>query len=56
MQIGDARVSRGDHQDLEAQRRTLRASACEIVFEEEASGAVHARPQLERALARMLSG
>ena len=56
MQIGYARVSRGDHQDLEAQLRTLEGAGCEIVFSEEASGARSDRPELARALARLQRG
>jgi DNA invertase Pin-like site-specific DNA recombinase len=56
MQIGYARISRGDHQDLAPQLRTLTDAGCEKVYEEEASGADAARPQLKALLARLEPG
>jgi len=56
MQIGYARVSRGDHQDLAAQVRTLTEAGCELIFREEASGADPSRPQLRKALERIGDG
>jgi DNA invertase Pin-like site-specific DNA recombinase len=56
MQIGYARISRGDHQDLAAQLRTLTEAGCAEIFREEASGADTARPQLKALLARLQPG
>ncbi|WP_269717209.1 recombinase family protein [Caulobacter sp. NIBR2454] len=56
MLIGYARISRGDHQDLAAQLRTLSEAGCEKVYDEEASGADAARPQLKELLARLEPG
>jgi DNA invertase Pin-like site-specific DNA recombinase len=53
MQIGYARISRGDHQDLAAQLRTLTEAGCEKVYEEEASGADTTRAQLKALLASL---
>jgi DNA invertase Pin-like site-specific DNA recombinase len=55
MLIGYARVSTQD-QRLDLQRDALRAAGCEEVFEEVASGARTARPELERALGRLRAG
>ena len=56
MQIGYARISRGDHQDLSPQIATLRAAGCEIIHEEEASGGDGNRPRLAMALASLQPG
>ena len=56
MEIGYARVSRGDHQDLTAQLNTLAAAGCDPVFREEASGGKSDRPQLARAIAALKPG
>jgi DNA invertase Pin-like site-specific DNA recombinase len=56
MQIGYARVSRGDHQDLAAQLAALTAAGCNPVFREEASGGQADRPQLARAIAALKPG
>ena len=53
--IGCARVSTED-QDLAPQLDTLHAAGCAVVFEEHASGASRARPQLAAALARVRRG
>ena len=46
MQIGYARVSRGDSQDLDPQLRALTDAGCSIIYREEASGAKSDRPEL----------
>ena len=56
MQIGYARISRGDHQDLSPQIATLRAAGCEIIHEEEASGGDGNRPRLAAALMSLQPG
>ena len=56
MQIGYARVSRGDHQDLNAQLAALTAAGCDPVFREEASGGEASRPELARALDALKPG
>lgn len=56
MRIGYARVSRGDHQDVTAQLEALRAAGCELIFEEEKSGADVTRPELAKAIARLGEG
>ena len=53
MQIGYARISRGDHQDLSPQIATLRAAGCDIIHQEEASGGDRNRPRLAMALASL---
>lgn len=56
MQIGYARVSRGDSQDLDPQLRALTEAGCSIIFQEEASGAKSDRPELALALAALKPG
>jgi DNA invertase Pin-like site-specific DNA recombinase len=56
MKIGYARVSRGDHQDLENQIVTLTAAGCETVFKEEASGGKADRQQLANAISALNNG
>lgn len=56
MQIGYARVSRGDHQDLSAQLAALDAAGCDLVFREEASGGRTDRPELARAIKALTPG
>ena len=53
--IGYARVST-EEQDLAPQLDALRAAGCTELFEEHASGASRARPQLQAALARVRRG
>ena len=50
MQIGYARVSRGDSQDLDPQLRALTDAGCSIIYREEASGAKSDRPELALAI------
>ncbi|WP_239807477.1 recombinase family protein [Croceicoccus hydrothermalis] len=50
MQIGYARVSRGDSQDLDPQLRALTDAGCSIIYQEEASGAKSDRPELALAI------
>ena len=56
MQIGYARISRGDHQDLSPQIATLRAAGCDIIHEEEASGGDSNRPRLAAAIDNLRHG
>ena len=49
MLIGYARVSTDD-QNLDLQRRALRAAGCEQIFEDQVSGAALARPGLSQAM------
>ena len=56
MQIGYARVSRGDHQDLAAQLVVLTAAGCDPVFQEEASGGQADRPELTKAIKSLHPG
>lgn len=56
MQIGYARVSRGDHQDLDAQVAALAAAGCDPILREEASGGQTDRPELARAISSLQSG
>jgi DNA invertase Pin-like site-specific DNA recombinase len=53
MILGYARISRGDHQDIAAQVRTLTEAGCSRVYRDEASGADTAGPQLREMLARL---
>ncbi|MBV9116218.1 MAG: recombinase family protein, partial [Acetobacteraceae bacterium] len=53
--LGYARVST-QAQDLEPQLRQLRAAGCTEIFEERASGASRARPELARLLDRLRAG
>jgi len=55
MQIGYARVSSKD-QDTEAQTAALRASGCELIFQEKASGGRWDRPELHRLLSQLRKG
>ena len=56
MQIGYARVSRGDSQDLDPQLRALTDAGCSIIYQEEASGAKADRPELAQAIAALKPG
>jgi DNA invertase Pin-like site-specific DNA recombinase len=56
MQIGYARVSRGDHQDLDAQVAALAAAGCDPILREEASGGQADRPELARAIRSLQPG
>ena len=56
MQIGYARVSRGDSQDLDPQLRTLTDAGCTIIYQEEASGGQADRPELARAIGSLKAG
>lgn len=56
MVIGYARVSRGDHQDLESHLATLTGAGCETIYREEASGGRGDRRELARALAALGPG
>jgi hypothetical protein len=56
MQIGYARVSRGNHQDLAAQLAALGAAGCDPVFREEASGGQTDRPEPARAIGALTLG
>lgn len=53
--IGYARVST-ETQDTSAQKRNLRAAGCEVVHEEQASGAKRSRPVLARLVSEMRRG
>jgi DNA invertase Pin-like site-specific DNA recombinase len=55
MRFGYARVSTRD-QNLELQLDALNQAGCEIVFQEKASGAKAARPELERLLSQLRKG
>lgn len=55
MKIGYARVST-DEQNLDLQRQALTAAGCEIIFEDQASGADSARKGLAEAMARAAAG
>lgn len=56
MQIGYARVSRGDSQDLAPQLRALRDAGCDTIHQEEASGGQGDRVELAAALKRLGPG
>jgi len=56
MQIGYARVSRGDHQDLDAQVAALAAAGCDPILREEASGGQADRRELARAIQSLQPG
>jgi DNA invertase Pin-like site-specific DNA recombinase len=56
MQIGYARVSRGDHQDLDAQVAAFAAAGCDPILREEASGGQTDRPELARAIRSLQPG
>jgi len=56
MQIGYARVSRGDSQDLDPQLRALADAGCMTIFREEASGGQADRPELARAIGGLNPG
>ncbi|HEY3639291.1 MAG TPA: recombinase family protein [Rhizomicrobium sp.] len=57
MLIGYARVSRGDHQDPDAQARTLTEAGCSRIVRESASaGAGMARPRLRELLTTLKAG
>ena len=56
MQIGYARVSRGDSQDLDPQLRALTDAGCSIIYQEEASGAKSDRPELTLAIEALKPG
>jgi hypothetical protein len=55
MNIGYARVSTRD-QNLTLQLDALHKAGCETIFQEQASGATKARPELERLLASLRPG
>ena len=55
MNIGYARVSTRD-QNLELQLDALNKAGCETIFQEKASGATKARPELDRMLAGLRTG
>jgi len=55
MNIGYARVSTRD-QNLELQLDALTKAGCETIFQEQASGATKARPELDRLLASLRPG
>ena len=55
MNIGYARVSTRD-QNLELQLDALNKAGCETIFQEKASGATKARPELDRMLAGLRPG
>ena len=56
MQIGYARVSRGDSQDLDPQLRALTDAGCSIIYREEASGAKSDRTELALAIEALKPG
>jgi DNA invertase Pin-like site-specific DNA recombinase len=56
MRVGYARVST-EEQNLDMQRRSLKAGGCELVFEDcGVSGIARSRPQLDKALAGLRQG
>ncbi len=56
MEIGYARVSRGDTQDLAPQLRTLTDAGCHPIYQEEASGGQADRRELARAIGALTPG
>lgn len=56
MEIGYARVSRGDHQDLDPQLRALTDAGCATIYQEEASGGQVDRRELARAIGALNPG
>ncbi len=56
MQIGYARVSRGDSQDIDPQLRALTDAGCETIYREEASGGQGDRPELAKAIGKLGPG
>ena len=56
MLIGYARVSKGDDQSNELQRKALKKAGCKRVFEETASGGRWDRPELHRLLDQLREG
>lgn len=56
MEIGYARVSRGDSQDLDPQLRALTDAGCDPIYREEASGGQADRPELARAIGALQPG
>ncbi len=56
MEIGYARVSRGDHQDLAPQLRALTEAGCATIYQEEASGGQVDRRELVRAIGALTPG
>lgn len=56
MEIGYARVSRGDSQDIDPQLRALRDAGCDPIYQEEASGGRANRPELARAIGALKPG
>ena len=55
MFFGYARVSTQD-QDTDAQIAALKASGCELIFQEKASGGRWDRPELHRLLGQLRKG
>lgn len=56
MEIGYARVSRGDSQDLTPQLRALTDAGCASIYQEEASGGQSDRRELARAIRSLTPG
>ncbi len=56
MEIGYARVSRGDTQDLAPQLRALTNAGCNSIYQEEASGGQADRRELARAIGALKPG
>ncbi len=56
MEIGYARVSRGDSQDIDPQLRALRDAGCDAIYSEEASGGQADRRELARAIGALEAG
>jgi DNA invertase Pin-like site-specific DNA recombinase len=55
MKIGYARVSTRD-QNIELQLDALTQAGCEVIYQEKASGATAARPELDRMLEQLRKG